>query len=149
MKRTLAGIIIAPLVWPFIEVYIAGVLYVLYTGITIELAWNVGYNNLHRYWWAYGLMLSCGIPLIILCKHYQKTKLWHFALGAGLFALLAPVIYWTGSAVIVQPQDVSWDALYRMVTSGSHLILSGAVTFIIVFIIFWFISVKGNKWYEA
>jgi len=149
MKRTLAGFVIAPLVWPFIEVYTAGVLYILFTGITIELAWNVGYHNLHRYWWAYGLMISCGTPIIILCRHYHKTKLWHFIASAGLLSLIAPVIYWVGSALIFQPQDASWVSVYRMIVSSTHMLFSGTLTFIIVFIIFWFISVKGNKWYEA
>lgn len=147
MKRTIAGVILAPLIWPFIEGYIAGVLYMLFTGTTIELSWNAGFHNLHRYWWGYGLMAICGIPLIIMYKKYHFNKLWHFILGAGLLALIVPVIVWAGGAIIFEPQHVTLDALVDLVVSGSHLLLSSSFTFMFVITLFWFIAIKNNTWY--
>jgi len=149
MNRIIIGIIIAPLIWPFFEVYIAGVMYILMTGTTIELSWNVGFHNLHRYWWGYGLMVFCGIPLIFICKKYHWHKLWHFLLGAGLLGLIAPVLYWVGSAIVFQPQDASVTSLVRLVMMGTHTLFSGAITLMLVFLLFWFISVKNNEWYTT
>ena len=149
MKRAIVGIILAPLIWPIFETYIAGVMYIILTGTTIELSWKVGFYNLHRYWWGYGLMVFCGIPFIFVCKKYHWNKLWHFIMGAGLLALIAPLVYWVGSAIIFEPQHVTLTSLSDLIIGSTHMLLSGVFTFMLVFVVFWYISVKNNEWFAT
>ena len=149
MKRTVAGILLAPLIWPFIEVYMAGVMYILLTGITIEISWNVGFHNLHRYWWGYGFMFTCGVPFIALCKKYNWNKLWVFLTGSSILALIAPLVYWVGGAIIFEPQHVTLPGIKDLVLGGTHIQFAGVITSIIMFTIFWLISVKNNEWYAT
>lgn len=140
---------IAPLIWPFIETYIAGVIYILLTGTTIELSWKVGFYNLHRYWWGYGVMIFCGVPLILICRKYHWNKPWQYILGAGLLALIVPLLYWVGAVVIFDPQHASSTELLGLVASTTHMLLSGAITFMLVILIFWFIAVRKNEWFAG
>lgn len=149
MKRAIAGILIAPIIWPFVASYLSGEIYILLTGTTIEQSWKAGFYNLHLYWWGYGLMIICGIPLILICRKCHWNKLWHFLLGAGILALIAPIIYFVGAAVIFEPKHVSLSSLVGLIYSLSHMLLSGIITFVLVFLIYWHISVKNNEWFST
>ncbi len=151
MKRIIAGVLIAPLAWPWIFVPVSVLAYDMLTGSPIEYSWDAPLYNLQLLWWAYGLMAIFGCPFVYFSVRRHLRTLWSYVLAGTLIGLAAPVLVDTIVFVLQLPttEGRGLVQLSGMLESQLNLIAGTTVASGAMFVAYWAIGVRGNAAYGA
>lgn len=155
MLRLIAGIVLAPLSWPWVALPISMLYFRLYTGVDAHYFWIGPLQNLHLFGWAYILMLALCLPVVLLLKR-KAANLGGFLVLGGIAGLAAPVLLQVvGPLVFPSVPDAqvsdyrTWSGFTQMAPqlalTNIHTATASAVATSAMLGVFWWISVRGNR----
>ena len=151
MRRTLLGLLIAPIVWSLLVVPAS------------ELAYGLVVPE-HRYWWwsvwwsidwsvvgfSYILMLVVFLPFILICRAIRRNALWIYVLGGFALGFIAPVYVFQFGHVLVGSSDFDSIATgpWLVIPEAWHFQSGAAMAASMALVVFWLISVRNNDWFK-
>ena len=159
MKRVIAGIVLAPLFWPWAALPISMLYFRWYTGVDAHYFWITPLQNLHLFGWAYVLMVAL-CPLVFLLLKRKVTNLGGFLILGAVVGLAAPLLLQVvGPLLFPSAPDAqvseyrTWSGFAQMAPqlalTNMHTTTASAVATSAMLGIFWWVSVRGNRLFTA
>ncbi len=151
MKRIAAGILIAPLIWPWVFDPVTTLAYIALTGTTVHHYWLAPLHNLHLFGWAYALMIVFGGPFVYLGISRKWQKQWPYLVIGTSIGLVVPILFVTYTILfeLQGREEPAFTLFLTFLQSNIHLISGITVASGAMFVVYWAIGVRGNSIYEA
>ena len=146
LKRIVAALLIAPIIWPWVLDLVATLVYIALTGTTIHHYWLAPLYNLHFFWGAYGIMALFGGPFVLLSLRHKWQRVWSYLVIGTAMGLVAPILY---VAVVMALHTHQGEAsgitlVLEVLQVNVHMISGTTAASGVMFFVYWAIGVKGN-----
>ncbi|MGI9302151.1 MAG: hypothetical protein ACR2RB_05505 [Gammaproteobacteria bacterium] len=149
MIRIVAGILIAPLFWPWVLHPVMTLAYIALTGTTISYSWLAPLHNLHLLWWPYALIIVFGVPFVYFSLKRKLRSVLPYLVTGAIIGFLGPALFYVGLGLFGSTEsDASLSELVLiLLQSDLHFVTGSTVASGAMLVVYWAIGVRGNVAY--